>query len=392
MLAGHDTSAPAPGAPRTDPAAPRQQAVAGMLRAVVVSWMLDAAQLAALAGLAGVDAWRAFWCLTIGGTALCGALALVLALGWNRRLRDPAMTVPHLLAWSAVIITGAALSPEVAVLALSTLFLVFAFASLRLGPMQLLASWIGVSAGIATLVAHQPVPLTVPMSTPLQAALSVLWVSLVLGRCALLGLHGARLRGRLAQRTRELAEATARLQHLAAHDPLTGALNRGAVHAALESAIAGASYGASGVTVVLVDLDNFKSINDRFGHPVGDEVLRRFARIVTSVLPPADRFGRYGGEEFLLVLRSDANPGLGSEVAERLRLRVRSHPWHEVVPGLAVSASMGVAIVRGGETPHGLVVRADRSLYLAKRRGRDQVCVAESGARHEVHPADVTGA
>lgn len=352
-----------------------------MLRVVVASWLVDAAQLAVLAGIAGVDAWRAFWCLTIGGTVLCAVLFLVLAFGWNRRLRDPSMTVPHLLAWSAVIITGAAASPEVAVLALSTLFLVFSFASLRLAPVPLLASLVCVSAGLGALVAVQPAPLAVPMATPVQAVLSVLWVSLVLGRCALLGLHGARLRNRLAQRTRELAEATARLHHLATHDPLTGALNRGAIHAALDAALTEAQGGRPGPCIVLVDLDHFKSINDSHGHPVGDEVLRRFAEIVTSALPPTARFGRYGGEEFLVVLQCADSPQRGHLVAEALRLRLRSHAWDELAPGLSVSASAGVANAHPGEPPHALLARADRSLYRAKRQGRDQVCVDESAAQ-----------
>ncbi len=353
-----------------------------MLRVVVASWLVDIAQLAAMAGLAGVDAWRAFWFLTIGGGALCAVLSLVLAFGWNRRLRDPSMTVPHLLAWTVLVLGGAAASPQIAVLAFAMMFLVFAFASLRLTPLSLVACWTVGSAGIAGIVAVQPAPLGLPMATPLQAALAVLWVALVLGRCALLGLHGARLRSRLGQRTRELAEATARLQHLASHDPLTGTLNRGAIQAVLESALTGSPRERSATSVVLVDLDDFKSINDRFGHPVGDEVLRRFSDIVTSVLPPTGRFGRYGGEEFLLVLRSDADPRVGHEVAERLRARLRGHPWHEVVPGLAVSASMGVATALGDDTPHDLLVRADRGLYCAKRQGRDRVCVDEPVGRH----------
>jgi diguanylate cyclase (GGDEF)-like protein len=390
MLAGRPAAAPTPGGEFADAAAPRQRAVAAMLRVVTVSWLLDIAQLAALAGLAGVDAWGVFWWLTIGGAALCAGLSMVVAAGWNRRLRDPSMTVPHMLAWAALIIAGAAASPAIAVLALTTLFLVFAFASLRFEPLPLLAIWLGVSVGVALLVAVQPVPLSVPMATPLQSALSVLWVSLVLGRCALLGLHGARLRIRLGQRTRELAEATARLEHLATHDALTGSLNRGAIHAALEAAMADARAARCSTSIVLVDLDDFKSINDRFGHPVGDEVLRRFAQIVRSELPPTDRFGRYGGEEFLLVLRSGTGPRFGAGVAERLRLRLRSHPWHEVAPGLRVSASLGVATACAGETPHGLLVRADNSLYCAKRQGRDRVCVAEADAQPTEQPVAVT--
>jgi diguanylate cyclase (GGDEF)-like protein len=390
MPAGRGVGPHAPEASHDDPTESRQRAVATMLRLVVASWLADAGQLAVLAGLAGVDAWGALWCLAIGGTVLCSALALAFALGWNRRLRDPAMTVPHLLGWSAVIITGAAASPDVAVLALSTLFLAFAFAALRLRPLALLGCWISVTAAIGVCTAIQPVPLGVPMATPLQAALSVLWVSLVLGRCALLGLHGAHLRARLGQRTRELAEATARLQHLAAHDPLTGALNRGGIHAALEAAMSRGHETGRTASIVLIDLDHFKAITDRFGHPVGDEVLRRFASMASGTAPPGARFGRYGGEEFLLVLPPDAGAPEGAELAERLRQGVRDHPWNEVTPGLAVSVSLGVATAHAGDTAHSLLVRADRSLYRAKRQGRDRVCVAESGAPEAVRQTEAS--
>ena len=358
----------------------RQGDVAAMQRLVVASWLLDSVQLAAMAAWAGVACWAAFWGITLGGGVICAGFGLAFARGWNRQARDPSLTVPHLVIWSALILACGAASPEVAVLSLSAVFLVFGFAALRLTPTQMLPCWVGASVGIALVVMTAGAPLTIPSATLLQAGLSVLWITAVLGRCALLGLYGARARLRLGQRTRELADATGRLEQLAMHDPLTGVLNRGAINLALAAALEDVERGDRAVSIVMIDLDHFKRINDGFGHAVGDEVLRRFADIVAGIIRPDDRFGRYGGEEFLLLLPETAVRGESAQVAGRLLSRVLAYPWDDIAPGLAVSASFGVATARPGDTLAGLVGRADDRLYRAKREGRGRVCAEEPPA------------
>lgn len=362
-----------------------------MHRLVAASWLLDAVQLAAMAAWAGVACWAAFWGITVGGFVTCVGFGLAFARGWNRQARDPSLTVPHLAIWSALILACGAASPEVAVLSLSAVFLVFGFAGLRLTPAQMLPCWVVVSIGIALVVMTASVPLTIPSATPLQAALSVLWITAVLGRCALLGLYGARARLRLGQRTRELAEATGRLEQLAMHDPLTGVLNRGAINLALASALDNVARGERAVSIVMIDLDHFKRINDEFGHAVGDEVLRRFVDIVAGITRPDDRIGRYGGEEFLLLLPETAAREESAQVAGRLLSRMLAYPWDVIAPGLAVSASFGVATARPGDTLTGLVGRADDRLYRAKREGRGRVC-AEDAPAVRVEPAPMGAA
>jgi diguanylate cyclase (GGDEF)-like protein len=362
-----------------------------MHRLVAASWLLDAVQLAAMAAWAGVACWAAFWGITVGGAIICAIFGLAFARGWNRQARDPSLTVPHLAIWSALILACGAASPEVAVLSLSAVFLVFGFAGLRLTPAQMLPCWVVVSIGIALVVMTASVPLTLPSATPLQAALSVLWITAVLGRCALLGLYGARARLRLGQRTRELDEATGRLEQLAMHDPLTGVLNRGAINLALASALDDVARGERAVSIVMIDLDHFKRINDEFGHAVGDEVLRRFVDIVAGITRPDDRIGRYGGEEFLLLLPETAAREESAQVAGRLLSRMLAYPWDVIAPGLAVSASFGVATARPGDTLTGLVGRADDRLYRAKREGRGRVC-AEDAPAVRVEPAPMGAA
>jgi diguanylate cyclase (GGDEF)-like protein len=339
------------------------------------SWCTDAAMLALLAFWAGMpEARDALATVLLGGSATCAAFALAFRRGWHLRWRDRFLTVPQLLAASAVILLAAWQSPSVAVPLLSMLFVVFAFAALRLTPTHLLVSWAGITVALAVVVSRTPGTLSMPGGTPLQAALSTVWWSLVIGRCALLGLYGATLRQQLVERGRELADATGRLRELAMRDALTGALSRGATMDALDDAVRAHAAGGPAVGVALVDLDHFKGINDRFGHPVGDEVLVRVVEAAARVTREADRIGRWGGEEFLLLLPACDAPAAAA-IAERLRSGIAAQPWHELAGGLAVTASIGVAVARRGAPPAELLSRADRALYRAKHAGRDRVHV-----------------
>jgi diguanylate cyclase (GGDEF)-like protein len=358
-----------------------------MLAVATGSWCVDALMLALLTWGAGVPAEAAFWTVTLGGLASGAGFGVAFLLRWNRRPRDRYLTLPQLLAASTVALTAAALSPAVAMPLAAVLFIVFAFAALRMTPRQLLFAWAGITVGLAAVVSSLEAPPALPAATPLQAALSTIWISLSLGRCALLGLYGARLRRELVQRGRELADATGRLERLAMRDALTGALNRRAIMDALDTALQGIDAQGGPLAVALVDLDHFKGINDRFGHPVGDDVLRRFVTVAARSLRVSDRIGRWGGEEFLVVLPASGGAETARAVADRLREAVAHHPWTEFGEALAVTVSVGVALARPGMTASELLGRADLSLYRAKRSGRDRVCIDGGDAHAESGPA-----
>lgn len=154
-------------------------------------------------------------------------------------------------------------------------------------------------------------------------------------------------------------------------DGLTGLANRRAAADALHAEAARAQRLQTPLTVVLADLDGFKEVNDEYGHAVGDEVLRAFADVLRETVRESDVAGRWGGEEFLLLLPGADEEG-AVQLAERIRVGLadRSIPG---APGLRVTASFGVAEYAGEANSEDLVVAADSALYRAKRGGKDRV-------------------
>ena len=177
------------------------------------------------------------------------------------------------------------------------------------------------------------------------------------------------------QAGRRILELQDRLRHQADHDGLTGLFNRGAVLTRLEKELSRSQRLKTPLAVAMADLDDFKKVNDRYGHLVGDIVLCDVARRMTETLRDYDEVGRYGGEEFLLVLPGVAGPEVG-EILERVRSAVAAAP---VLAGgwrLDVTVSLGGACFDGEEKLKGLVGRAAEALYRAKARGKNAVVLS----------------
>jgi diguanylate cyclase (GGDEF)-like protein len=166
--------------------------------------------------------------------------------------------------------------------------------------------------------------------------------------------------------------AQAELRRLARTDPLTGALNR----LALDEEGQRLFDQGDALAAVMLDADHFKTINDRFGHAVGDRVLAALARGIAGLLRPGDVLGRAGGEEFLLLLpRSDLAGAVA--LAEALRVHVAGMALELDGQAQPISVSIGVAVRTAGDRDVAcLVKRADRALYEAKRAGRNRVVAA----------------
>lgn len=167
----------------------------------------------------------------------------------------------------------------------------------------------------------------------------------------------------------ELTAANERLQALATTDGLTGAWNRRQMEASIQQAIDRSDRYGAPMTLILADIDYFKMINDRLGHPAGDQVLIEFCRRIQLQLRRNDGFGRWGGEEFMVLLDHTDAP-TARALAEKLRQLIAGSPFPQVG---TVTASFGVAQRRSQEAAADWIQRADHHLYVAKEDGRNRV-------------------
>lgn len=174
---------------------------------------------------------------------------------------------------------------------------------------------------------------------------------------------------------RELGELIERMRRQALTDELTGLPNRRHLMDRLRALIGLHERNGEPLSVLLMDLDGFKQVNDHFGHQVGDEVLCELARVIEQVVRLSDVPGRWGGEEFLVVCPNTRAAG-ARDLAERLRRRIEQH---EFPSGLRITASIGCAEHVHGESLDRLVARADAALYRAKAEGKNRVCGCEQG-------------
>ena len=175
--------------------------------------------------------------------------------------------------------------------------------------------------------------------------------------------------------------AEAELDLLARKDSLTGVSNRRDFEEHLERAVTQCALRGDDLALLCLDLDNFKSINDRFGHPAGDAVIQAFAQRLNSVLREEDMIARLGGDEFMLLIRSPA-PDVAAIVADKI-LAAMHEPIHVQGRDLQVGVSIGIAISGGGLTPSQLMSLADQALYQAKAAGRNTWRHVRAGEAHK---------
>jgi diguanylate cyclase (GGDEF)-like protein len=174
----------------------------------------------------------------------------------------------------------------------------------------------------------------------------------------------------------------------AARDSLTGMLNRRSLLSEFERELARVRRGATMLSVAMFDLDHFKRLNDAHGHQAGDEVLRSVAASMQASIRQPDILGRYGGEEFALVM-PDTDAEMAMRVAERIRIAVQMSVVEWQNERLSITISGGVAaFAANGVTAEALIAASDAALYEAKRAGRNRVVQAAAGWPVEVREAN----
>jgi diguanylate cyclase (GGDEF)-like protein len=179
------------------------------------------------------------------------------------------------------------------------------------------------------------------------------------------------LEAKISERTQMLQEAISELEILASVDSLTQVANRRHIKNMLRDEASRAKRTGTTYSVIMLDIDHFKKVNDTLGHAVGDDVLRAVAKTCAATLRQVDRVGRIGGEEFLVVL-PDASPSDAVQVAERVRKEVANLTFAQ--KDLKITISLGVASCDGKGSVPELLERADQALYDAKDSGRNKTC------------------
>jgi diguanylate cyclase len=366
-----EDAGPRPTAKALSRRAKQRRQIQGMIAG---SYILDALVLLIYAYAGTIPA-------TIGPAyAACGLVSvagyMVLSeTGFTERFKDHYFVTPQSIVSMAMMLAFTYIVPEVGVMFLCTLFVVFNFSSLRSTPRQTTIVWTAMMFGLAGLFLLTDKPISMPHGTYIERFATMMVFILTIGRCIFLGVFSSSMRQTLYKSSLKLKEAYTRIEELAELDELTGSFNRRCIMRMLDDGIARAHRIKTPCSIALIDLDWFKRINDTYGHPTGDEVLRTFAITVFANIRPIDRFGRYGGEEFLLVL-PDTPDDSAARILDRLRAIIAELDWSAFSPGMRVTISAGVATLKPDETPEIFLARADSALYAAKARGRNRIASA----------------
>jgi diguanylate cyclase (GGDEF)-like protein len=311
----------------------------------------------------------------LSGIAVIGVFLVLSEIHVNDRFGDHYLTLFQIGGHVALQLGFLLAAPEIGCVFLCVVFLIFGFGALRMTSSQATIAWTLTTLGLAPIFLLTSTPIGMPVTTHIERLAAMLCFVLTIGQCAFVGLYGSSMRKTLYRRSFELKAAYQRIEELAELDELTGSFNRRCIMRMLEDEIARAHRVKTPCSIALIDLDWFKRINDAYGHPTGDEVLRAFAITIFANIRNIDRFGRYGGEEFLLVLPETPGDG-AARILDRLRTIIADLDWSAFSPGMQVTISAGVATLNPNETPETFLARADSALYAAKARGRNRIASA----------------
>jgi diguanylate cyclase (GGDEF)-like protein len=311
----------------------------------------------------------------LSGIGLVSVFVVLSEAHFNDRFDDHYLTIFQVAGHVALQLCFLLAAPQIGFAFLSVVFLIFGFGALRMTSRQAIITWTLTIVGLAPIFLFASTPIGLPITTQTERVAAMLSFVLTIGQCAFVGLYGSTMRKMLYDRSSELKAAYKRIEELAELDELTGSSNRRSIMRMLEEEIARASRSGSPCSIALIDLDWFKRINDAYGHPTGDEVLRTFSITMFANIRSIDRFGRYGGEEFLLVL-PDMDVDQAMQALDRLRAIIADLDWSAFSPGMKVTMSAGVATLNPNETSDTFLARADSALYAAKAQGRNRITSA----------------
>jgi diguanylate cyclase len=314
----------------------------------------------------------------------CGLLAyLLIRTDLNRRwFADPSLTLPQIIGAQiscagAYAITGPVHTGTLPLMAMILVFGMFNLRARDTRNVSLLA--VGLIGAVILYKARTDPALYIPQAEWiyfLMAAVCMPTISLLALQLRAIRERLLDQRNEMTERNAALDEALTRIEHMAAHDALTGLVNRRRMLEALREQQKLHARGGQRFCVVMIDLDLFKRINDAYGHSIGDEALRVFAREARAAMRVTDVLARWGGEEFLFLL-TNTPPAEAENALSRLRKALVAARVSAATGDLHVTFSAGVVEYQLGESIDTVIDRADRALYTAKEQGRDCTIVME---------------
>ena len=306
-------------------------------------------------------------------TAMTGG-GLLLYSGRGLPRTDPGLYLPH-MTFGMLLCCGLMLeAPQICIQPLAASIMMVAFGFLAPNRTASFMCWAAIVAGSAIVIVLAGSRFTLPIDTP-AGRLLLWWVMLgTLTRCFWIVNFVRTLQDQVRDKHAALNAALAQIERLANTDELTGLDNRRSLMQWLCNQMALHERAGLSLCVAMLDVDHFKQVNDTFGHAAGDQVLQGFARAASSAMRSADRLGRYGGEEFILVLPTTSSRDSETPL-ERIRQCIADFDWSDINSGLRVTVTIGVTEYRSGETVEELLQRADAALYRGKAAGRNRVVI-----------------
>lgn len=306
------------------------------------------------------------------GGASCAILLLIFKHFQSVTRRDPILSAIQTSFGGLIQCGFLYAAPKVGVIFLLNILTIYVLGALALSNRQYTCFFVTGVIATGLIIFLEGERLCLPSSTAISRLL--FWISFVLavGRCVFVGVFVSGLRSHLDQQNQGLIDALEKNTILANEDPLTGTANRRAITKLLHEESERSVRTGMPVSIAMLDLDHFKRVNDCYGHDVGDLVLQRFAHLVNAAKRENDRLGRYGGEEFILILPSTQGE-LAYKALERIRMAIESDNWQAIKPELKITVSIGIATFRPGEVIENAIRAADTALYQAKHAGRNRV-------------------
>jgi diguanylate cyclase (GGDEF)-like protein len=320
---------------------------------------------------AGIIELQTFYGFCIFLLVIIIILYIVFRTGLNLWMSDPSLTSIQMSVACLVVMYGIYYANEVQGLFFSMYILILLFGIFRLYTRQLLF----VSAFALLTYGADIVLLNIFRSQEINLKIECFqWfgLAIVLISVSFIGGNISSIRRDLSVSRKKLQSSLTVIREMAIHDDLTGFYNRHHLMDLIDSENNRSVRTGSVFSLVMMDIDKFKNINDTYGHQTGDQVLRTFAAVIRSILRKTDYCGRYGGEEFLIVL-TQTDLQAAKVFAERIRVCVENSFFPDLGPNSRVTISIGLAEYRMQEDIEKTISRADELLYKAKKGGRNRV-------------------